>query len=74
MSGISSEALEDICSDKSTEGRIIHFNNVLKFAVLKKDHSFMAIGGPWNAAIDGGNPLIDSSCLIQTASRCVLYI
>jgi hypothetical protein len=47
-------------------------NNILKFSILKKDHSLFAIGGPWNAAVDGGDPLLDCSCLIQTVIRYVL--
>ena len=37
--------------------------------VFKKDRSLFAIGGPWNAAIDGGDPSVDCSCLIRTAIR-----
>ncbi|KAG0501713.1 hypothetical protein HPP92_001785 [Vanilla planifolia] len=71
MSGISSDALKELCSDKSSDERLIHFNNILRFAVLKKDHSFMAIGGRWKETLDGGNPSFDASSLIQTARRCV---
>ncbi|XP_073010931.1 protein SHORT ROOT IN SALT MEDIUM 1 isoform X1 [Typha latifolia] len=71
LSGASIDALDGLCSEKSTSERIMHFNNILKFAVLRKDRSFMAIGGPWNVAIDGGDPLANDSCLIQTAVRHV---
>uniref|UniRef100_A0ACD5X352 Uncharacterized protein n=1 Tax=Avena sativa TaxID=4498 RepID=A0ACD5X352_AVESA len=69
MSGMSNGAFADICSLRSAEDRIAHWNNVLKFAVFKKDHALVAIGGPWNAAMDGGDPSTDCSCLIQTAIR-----
>ncbi|VAH90098.1 unnamed protein product [Triticum turgidum subsp. durum] len=70
MSGMSNGAFADICSLRSAEERIAHWNNVLKFAVFKKDHALITIGGPWSAAIDGGDPLIDCSCLVRTAIRC----
>lgn len=70
MSGMSNGAFTDICSLRSAEERIAHWNNVLKFAVFKKDHALIAIGGPWSATIDGGDPLIDCSCLMRTAIRC----
>ncbi|XP_048571273.1 protein SHORT ROOT IN SALT MEDIUM 1 isoform X1 [Triticum urartu] len=70
MSGMSNGAFADICSLRSAEERIAHWNNVLKFAVFKKDHALITIGGPWSAAIDGGDPLIDCSCLVRTAVRC----
>ncbi|KAF7049273.1 hypothetical protein CFC21_057840 [Triticum aestivum] len=70
MSGMSNGAFADICSLRSAEERLAHWNNVLKFAVFKKDHALITIGGPWSAAIDGGDPLIDSSCLVRTAIRC----
>ncbi|CAM0872848.1 unnamed protein product [Alopecurus aequalis] len=69
MSGMSNGAFADICSLRSAEDRIAHWNNVLKFAVFKKDHALVVIGGPWNAAMDGGDPLTDCSCLIQSAIR-----
>ena len=72
MSGMSNGAFADICSLRSAEERIAHWNNVLKFAVFKKDHALITIGGPWSAAIDGGDPLIDSSCLVRTAIRYVI--
>ncbi|XP_058104990.1 protein SHORT ROOT IN SALT MEDIUM 1-like [Magnolia sinica] len=70
MSGISSHALEELCSDKSSD-RIPHLNIIPRFAILRKDCSFMAIGGPWNAAQDGGDPLVDDSSLVQSALRHV---
>lgn len=69
MSGMSNGAFADITSMRSTEERVVHLNNILKFAVFKKDRSLLAIGGPWNAALDGGDPLVDCSCLIRTAMR-----
>ncbi|KAJ0978611.1 hypothetical protein J5N97_014085 [Dioscorea zingiberensis] len=74
MSGISSGALEGLCSEKCPVDRVIHLKNILKFGLLKKDQSFMAIGGPWSAAIDGGDPSVDESTLIQTAIRWVKEI
>ena len=71
MSGLSRSALEELSSDKIPDDRIPHICNILRFAVLKKDHSFMAIGGPWVSS-DGSNPIDDKSSLIQTALRFVL--
>jgi hypothetical protein len=71
MSGMSNSAFADITSLRSTDERVVHLNNILKFAVFKRDRSLFAIGGPWNAAIDGGDPVVDPSCLIQTAIRHV---
>ncbi|GJM98160.1 hypothetical protein PR202_ga15144 [Eleusine coracana subsp. coracana] len=71
MSGMSKGAFADITSLRTTEERVVHMNNILKFAVFKKDRSLFAIGGPWNAAIDGGDPTVDCSCLIRTAIRYV---
>lgn len=68
MSGLSRSATEDLCSEKNSDDRIPHICNLLKFAVLKKDRSLMAIGGPWDA-VDGGDPSIDDSSLIQTILR-----
>lgn len=72
MSGVSSGALEGLCSEKTPVDRAIHMKNILKFAVLKKEQSFLAIGGPWSASIDGGDPSVDESSLIRTAIRCVV--
>lgn len=70
MSGLSRTALEDLSSEKLFEDRIPHVCNILKFAVLKKDHSFMAIGGSWDPT-DGTDPSVDQSSLIQTMLRFV---
>ncbi|KAK7407389.1 hypothetical protein VNO78_09269 [Psophocarpus tetragonolobus] len=68
MNGLSRFALEELSSDKIIDDRIPHICNFLRFAVLKKDHSFMAVGGPWEP-VDGGDPSIDSNSLIKTAIR-----
>ncbi|XP_058777326.1 protein SHORT ROOT IN SALT MEDIUM 1 isoform X1 [Vicia villosa] len=68
MSGLSRGALEELSSDKTFDDRIPHICNFLRFAILKKDHSFMAVGGPWEPA-DGGDPSNDDSSLIRTALR-----
>ncbi|KAH1264621.1 Cell division cycle and apoptosis regulator protein 1 [Glycine max] len=68
MNGLSRSALEELSSDKIVDDRIPHFCNFLRFAVLKKDHSFMAVGGPWEP-VDGGDPSIDNNSLIKTALR-----
>lgn len=68
MSGLSRGALEELSSDKSYDDRLPHICNILRFAILKRDRSFMAIGGPWDSA-DGGDPSIDDSVLVQTALR-----
>ncbi|KAE8658870.1 ATP/GTP-binding family protein, putative isoform 2 [Hibiscus syriacus] len=68
MSGLSRSALEELSSEKVPDDRIPHICNILRFAVLKKDHSFMAIGGPCVYA-DGSNPAGDEFSLIQTALR-----
>ena len=70
MSGLSRTALEDLSSDKLFEERIPHICNILKFAVLKKDHSLMATGGPCDPT-DGMDPSVDQSSLITTMLRCV---
>lgn len=71
MGGLSRTALEDISSDRSFDDRIPHMCNILRFAILKKDHSFMAVGGPWESA-DGGDPSVDDNSLIRTALRFLL--
>lgn len=73
MSGISCEALNELCLEKDTDERIVHFNNILKFAVLKKDRSFLAIGGPSHVTLDG-DPQVNDSSLIQTAIRCGTFV
>lgn len=71
MSGISKNALEELSSERSSDDRIPHFCNILRFAILKKDRSFMAIGGPWQSS-DGGDPSVDDAALVRTALRFVL--
>lgn len=71
MSGLSQNALEELSSERKYDDRIPHYCNMLRFALLKKDNAFMAIGGPWNA-IDGGDPSVDDSALVRTAIRSVL--
>ncbi|XP_021725197.1 cell division cycle and apoptosis regulator protein 1-like isoform X2 [Chenopodium quinoa] len=68
MSGLSRGATEDLCSEKLSDDRIPHLCNLLRFAVLKKDRSLMAIGGPWDA-VDGGDPSLDESSLVHTILR-----
>ncbi|KAK8534602.1 hypothetical protein V6N13_080942 [Hibiscus sabdariffa] len=67
MSGLSSSALEELSSEKAPDDRIAHICNIIRFAVLKKDHSFMAIGGPCVSA--DGNTAGDEFSLVQTAHR-----
>lgn len=69
MSGVSNDTVDELCSDKTSDDKLIHFNNYLRFAILKKDHSFMAIGGQWKEALDGAELSADGSSLIQTAMR-----
>ncbi|CAI0402170.1 unnamed protein product [Linum tenue] len=68
MSGVSKSAFEELSSAKFSDDRPAHICNVLRFALLKKDRAFMAIGGPWDP-VDGGDPAVDDSPLIQTALR-----
>ncbi|PKI36802.1 hypothetical protein CRG98_042751 [Punica granatum] len=68
MSGLSRSALEDLSSDKSFGDWVPHICNIIRFAVLKKDHCLMAIGGPWNST-DGSDPSVDASSLVKTAMR-----
>ncbi|PQQ19523.1 cell division cycle and apoptosis regulator protein 1 [Prunus yedoensis var. nudiflora] len=68
MSGLSKNALEELSSERGSDDRVSHICNILRFAVLKKDRSCMAIGGRWNPA-DGGDPSVDDSPLVQTALR-----
>ncbi|CAJ1932020.1 unnamed protein product [Sphenostylis stenocarpa] len=68
MNGLSRSAMEELSSDKIIDDRIPHMCNFLRFAVLKKDHSFMAVGGPWKP-VDGDDPSIDNNSLIKTALR-----
>ncbi|KAG5531791.1 hypothetical protein RHGRI_026421 [Rhododendron griersonianum] len=68
MSGLSQNSLEELSSERSYDDRVPHFCNMLRFAVLKKDQYLMAIGGPWDA-VDGGDPSVDDSSLVQTVLR-----
>ncbi|GAU51142.1 hypothetical protein TSUD_240810 [Trifolium subterraneum] len=68
MNGLSRGALEELSSDKLLDDRIPHICNFLRFAILKKDHSFMAVGGPWEPS-DGGDPSNDDNSLIRAALR-----
>lgn len=68
MSGLSNNALEELSSERNYEDRIPHLCNMLRFAFLKDGSSFMAIGGSWDT-VDGNNPSVDKSTLVQTVSR-----
>ncbi|KAK3037780.1 hypothetical protein RJ639_030699 [Escallonia herrerae] len=68
MSGLSQNSLDELSSDRSYDDRIPHFCNMLRFAILKKDNRFLAIGGPWDA-VDRGDPSVDESSLVQTVVR-----
>lgn len=70
MSGLSQNALAELSSKRYYDDRVPHFCNMLRFSVLKRNNSLMAIGGPWDA-IDGIDPSVDDSSLIQTALRFV---
>lgn len=72
MSGISVEALQELCFGKDTDEKPVHVNNILKFAVMKKDRSFSAIGGPSHVSLDG-DLQVDDFSLIQTAIRQATY-
>lgn len=69
MSGLSQNALEELSSGRRYEDRIPHFCNMLRFSVLRKNNSLMAIGGRWEAT-DGGDPSVDDSTLVRTVLRC----
>jgi len=70
MSGLSRSAIEELASEKVSDDRIPHICSFLRFALLKKDRAFMAIGGPWSP-VDGGDPLVDHSSLVRTVLRFV---
>lgn len=70
MSGLSQNAQADLSSEKTQGDRIPHLCNILRFAVLKKNSSLMAIGGAWDTS-DGGDPSVDDTSLIRTAQRFV---
>lgn len=71
MSGLSKNAMEELSSEKSSDDRIPHICNIIRFGVLRRDQSWMAIGGPWDS-VDGGDPSVDNTSLIQTVLRFVL--
>lgn len=73
MSGLSKNAMEELSSEKIYDNRIPHICNIIRFAVLRKEKSLMAIGGPWNSA-DGGDPSVDDTSLVRTALRFVLSV
>ncbi|KAI3812370.1 hypothetical protein L1987_17077 [Smallanthus sonchifolius] len=68
MSGLSHNAWEELSSERAYEDRIPHLCNMLRFAFLKDGNSFMAIGGSWDT-VDGSDPSVDKSVLVQTALR-----
>ncbi|KAI3713942.1 hypothetical protein L1987_72530 [Smallanthus sonchifolius] len=68
MSGLSHNAWEELSSERTYEDRIPHLCNMLRFAFLKDGNSFMAIGGSWDT-VDGSDPSVDKSVLVQTALR-----
>lgn len=70
MSGLSQNAQAELSSEKIQGDRVPHFCNMLRFAILKKNSSLMAIGGAWDS-IDGGDPSVDDTSLIRTALRFV---
>lgn len=70
MSGLSRNALEELSSERDYDDRIPHFCNMLRFACLKNGNALMAIGGLWEA-VDGNDPSVDKSTLVQTALRFV---
>lgn len=68
MSGISTDALSQLVSEKGSGGKAIHVNSILRFALLREGRAFNAIGGSWDAGMDGGDPS-DGESLIRTAIR-----
>ena len=72
MSGLSQNAAEELSSEKSYDDHIPHFCNIMRFAVLKKDHALMAIGGPWDTVDEGDPSSVDDSSLVRTVLRSVL--
>ncbi|KAH9291489.1 hypothetical protein KI387_043319, partial [Taxus chinensis] len=67
MSGISENAMAELISERIPEDKALHVHNVLRFAILRKDHTFFAAGGSWDSVVDGGDPATDESALIRTA-------
>ncbi|GJX18734.1 DBC1/CARP1-like protein [Tanacetum coccineum] len=53
---------------RSYEDRIPHLYNMLRFAFLKDGSSLMAIGGSWDT-VDGHDPSLDKSSVVQTVLR-----
>lgn len=43
----------------------------IKFLVSKRKGGLQLVGGPWNEAVDGGNPMLDDACLVRAAVRHV---
>nr|XP_043606626.1 protein SHORT ROOT IN SALT MEDIUM 1-like isoform X2 [Erigeron canadensis] len=68
MSGLSHNAWEELSSERNYEDRIPHLCNMLRFAFLKDGNSIMAIGGSWDT-VDGNDPSVDKSALVQTLLR-----
>ncbi|KAL8201392.1 hypothetical protein R6Q57_012731 [Mikania cordata] len=68
MSGLSHNSWEELSSERKYQDRIPRLCNMLRFAFIKNGNSFMAIGGSWDP-VDGSDPLVDKSSLIQTATR-----
>lgn len=68
MSGISTDALSQLVSEKGSGDKVIHINSILRFAVLREGRAFNAIGGSWDSEMDGGDPS-DRESLIRTAIR-----
>lgn len=73
MNGMSKNTLEELSSERISDDRTPHIYNILRFAVLKKDRALRAIGGPWDS-IDGGDPSVDDTSLIQTARRLLFTL
>lgn len=71
MSGLGQSDQAELSSERNYD-RIPHFCNMLRFAVLRKNNSLMAIGGPWDT-VDGGDPSVDDASLIQTALRFITW-
>lgn len=72
MSGISTDALSQLVSEKSSGPpgeKVVHISSILRFAVLREGRAFNAIGGSWDAEMDGGDPSAGDSSLIRTVTR-----
>ncbi|KAJ0737672.1 putative Cell cycle and apoptosis regulator protein [Helianthus annuus] len=68
MCGLSRNSWEELSSERKYEDRIPHLCNMLRFAFLKDGNSSMAIGGSWNT-VDGSDPSVNKSTLVQTVLR-----